>query len=471
MADMLRVTSPITNKNMIHHAGDMKGIENVNMNMQDTTKVVKSSPDSELLKQNNGFLDDAAPKLLLDMLKDPAVTVTFLKNIFTLQEMVTLMPLNKNPITEEMDNLFDGLMLKSDEISQEMINQENNSTSFKGELFDFLRNILAENKSPEMKNSVAVLLKAISCNSARDEILTSISNGLKYLADGFEASASLAKKLNVLIEKFENHDEAAKNFSVLKNEVMQLMDESEKSILFSDKFAKMVSIVRYNLTRYNTNNEFTNDAARSLIRLLSSRQDKSQLVELLNKFIRGEDSKALDIQSSKVMDSLIEIIGKQADDENARMVNSDKIDKIIESLLSSPCNFTPMLHFVIPVEDMDMKAFAEIWINSEEDKNSSKSSGGAVKNNTHMLIVFDVESIGQFEMELFVADKDISMSLMCPEDYYQYFKDTGKGFSECIGFSEYRFKDIRIDKLEHSRSLIEVFKTLPYKRTGVNVTI
>lgn len=470
MADMLRVTSPLTNKNMIHHANDARSIENVNMNMQDTTKVVKSSPDSELLKQNNGFVEDGAPKLLLDMLKDPAVTVTFLKNIFTLREMITLMPLNNKPITEEMTHLFDGLMLSSDEISSEMINQENNATFFKGELFDFLRNVISQNNSPEIRASVANLLKAISCGSARDEILTSISNGLKYLADGFEASAGIARKMNELIAKFENHDEAAKNFNTLKNEVMQLMDESEKSILFSDKLSKMVSIIRYNLTRYNTNNDFVNDAARSLIRLLGNRNDKSYLVELLNKFSRGEDDTANNIKSSKVMDSLIEIISKQANEESTKMVNSDKIEKIIESLLSSPCNFTPMLHFVIPVEEMDMKAFAEIWINSEEE-NENKSSGGAVKNNTHMLIVFDIEGIGQFEMELFVREKEISMALMCPEDYYEYFKDTNKSFSECISFSEYKFKDIRIDKLEHSRSLIEVFKTLPYKRTGVNVTI
>ena len=88
-----------------------------------------------------------------------------------------------------------------------------------------------------------------------------------------------------------------------------------------------------------------------------------------------------------------------------------------------------------------------------------------------MLIVFDIEGIGQFEMELFVRDKDISMSLLCPKEYYDDFKDTSKSFNECISFSEYRFKDIRVDKREHQRSLIEVFKTLPYKRTGVNVKI
>ncbi len=469
MADMLRITSPLNNKNMIHHTADARVLENVEFNMQDTTKIVKSSPDSELLKQNNGLFDDGAPKLLLDMLKDPAVTVSFLKNIFTLREMIALMPFNNKPLTEEMQLLFDELMLEPEQIAQEMKNQENNSTSFRGELFDFLRNVTAQNKSPEMRNAVANLLKAISCQGSREEILTSIENGLRFLSDGFEGSASLSARLTELADKFSNIEEAKLNFNDLKKEVMVLMEDSEKSILFSEKLSKMASIIKYNLTRYNSNTDFTSDAARNLLRLLSSREDKTQLIKLINEFTSGEVNSE-NVPASKVMEALTGLIGKQADSTTAQMVNSEKIDKILESLLSSPCNFTPLLHFVIPVEDMDMKAFAEIWINSEEDEETKKSNG-AVKNNTHMLIVFDIESIGQFEMELFVSGKDISMSLLCPEEHYEHFKDINRSFSECIRFSEYRFKDIRIDKCTHSRSLIEVFKTLPYKRTGVNVTI
>lgn len=470
MADMLKITTPIANKNLIHHTAESRNIDGVGFNMQDTARVVRSSPDSELLQQNNGFVEDGAPKLLLDMLKDPAVTVTFLKNIFSLQEMLTLMPLKNNPVTEELEHLFDGLMLTPDQIASEMKNQENNATAFKGELFDFLRNITSENQSPEMKNAVANLLKSISCESSRDEILSSIYNGLKFLAEGFEGSATLTDRMNALAEKFRNPEEAGKNFNVLKKEVAELMDDSEQSVLFSEKLSKMVNIVRYNLTRYNTNENFTNDAARSLLRLLSNRQDKAYFVELLRNFTGKDSAEFANMESSKVMDALVEIISKQANEAGSQVINSDKIDKIIESLLSSPCNFTPLLHFVIPVEDMDIKAFAEIWINAEEEE-EKKSSGGSVRNNTHMLIVFDIEGIGQFEMELFVRDKDISMSLLCPEEYYDDFKDTSKGFNECISFSEYRIKDIRVDKREHQRSLIEVFKTLPYKRTGVNVKI
>jgi len=58
-----------------------------------------------------------------------------------------------------------------------------------------------------------------------------------------------------------------------------------------------------------------------------------------------------------------------------------------------------------------MKSFAEIWINpngSEDERNSSERSG---KRNIHMLIVFDIEGIGQFEAELNVLDQTIDFSL------------------------------------------------------------
>ena len=152
--------------------------------------------------------------------------------------------------------------------------------------------------------------------------------------------------------------------------------------------------MKYNLTRYNSNDSFINDSARNLLRLLTNRQDKTHFVELFQGYI--SETNVQESKNSKVMEALVKIINKQVDNSGSKMVNEEKINSIIESLLSSPCNFTPLLHFVIPVEYMDMRAFAEIWINTEEE-NSQNS--GEIKKNTHMLIVFDIESIGQFELE------------------------------------------------------------------------
>jgi hypothetical protein len=41
----------------------------------------------------------------------------------------------------------------------------------------------------------------------------------------------------------------------------------------------------------------------------------------------------------------------------------------------------------------------------------------------------------------------------------------------CIRSTEYEFGEIRFDKLERQRSLMDVFRSLPYKRTGVDVRV
>ena len=88
-----------------------------------------------------------------------------------------------------------------------------------------------------------------------------------------------------------------------------------------------------------------------------------------------------------------------------------------------------------------------------------------------MLLAFDVESIGRFELELFVRDKVIDFSLYCPPPYAGIYDEVKNDLRSCAGKTGYRFGEIRVDRLDRPRSLMDVFKSLPYKRTGVDVTI
>ena len=89
---------------------------------------------------------------LFSMLRDPDVATSYLKNIFFLREIVGLMPLNNETQTEEMQQLLNRLILTPEEIPQEMINQENIATIFKGDLFDTLRKLLSANGKPVSEN-------------------------------------------------------------------------------------------------------------------------------------------------------------------------------------------------------------------------------------------------------------------------------------------------------------------------------
>ena len=62
-------------------------------------------------------------------------------------------------------------------------------------------------------------------------------------------------------------------------------------------------------------------------------------------------------------------------------------------------------------------------------------------------------------------------SLLCPPAYVSAYSNMEDDLRRSIRSTQYQFGDIRFDKLERPRSLMDVFRSLPYKRTGVDVRV
>ncbi len=141
--------------------------------------------------------------LLMNMLKDPAVTVGFLKNIFAMQEVIRLLPANNSPFTEEMEKLFDQLMVKPESIGAQLRRQELDTTAFKGELFDFLRDAMAQYpEQRELHSAVLGFLKALTLSTCQEEILGAVAYDLQFLAGAVEPSKALSAALTELSRQF-----------------------------------------------------------------------------------------------------------------------------------------------------------------------------------------------------------------------------------------------------------------------------
>lgn len=477
MADILRITTPLVDKNPIQPNKQVAD-PSIPFNLSDVTRVAKPGQQSEILKQNNGMVqEEKTASILMNMLKDPSVTVGFLKNIFMLQEIIQLLPVNNLAMTQELQQMFDALLVQPDGIVAELAQQENASTSFKGELFDFLRSLLAQKGgTPEVRYGVTNLLKSLNAQFYQGDILRSLSNSMSFLADSVAADKALAQTFASLAEQFRAPDAKA-HFSQLRDAVLGALHDLEGSILYSPKLQKTAPMVVYNLSRFNDNADFLREALHNLITLVDGDAQRMELLRLVDARVAqgkagqevqpwGEEGKN---QRSQVMDTLAKLIGRQAQSEDLNMVNAEKLDRIVHSLLSSPCNFTPLLHFILPVQDDMMKSFAEIWIDQDgERENEGRSEGDR---QIHVLVVFDVEGIGQLEAELYLKNQSISLHLFCPPAYVDAFSGIGRAMAGSLDTTEYRFEEITVDKMERQRSLMDVFKTLPHKRTGINVTV
>lgn len=467
MVEILKINTPIANKNAIPNSKQIAE-SGMPFDLQEVSKVIKPSNQADIHKQNSGLTQRDTSTILTSLLKNPSVTVSFLRNIYILQEIIKLLPINNQTTIQELRSLFDALLISPDEIVEEMIQQKNSSTMFRGELFDFLRTMLAEQPNEEFRQSVVMLLRSINANINRQDILDSIANNLSFLAGQFAPSKTLSGRIIALEQSFRQED-AGERFTELKAELFALLGSLEESVLYKGDLEKITAILKYNLSRFNTNTEFFRESVESLLMMLNGRESKEQFMTLIDQYIHSLTQDARPQAGSKIMHVLAEIIGKQAADADIKMLSADTIERIVHSLLSSPCNFTPLLHLVIPVMYQDIRSFAEIWIDPGAKGNSPE--GGEEDGNIHMLIVFDIEGLGSFEMELFTAGKQLRLSLLCPQSCLAAFAPLEDRFASIIAASTYRLEAVEIGPLERPRSLMDVFKTLPYKRTGIDVRI
>lgn len=477
MADILKISTPLVDRNAMVHPNKQAAEALTQFPMTDTTRVIKTNPQAELLKQNNGMAPrEEAPAILMNLLRDPSVTVNFLKNIYLLQDIINLIPVNNEALTGEINQMFQQLMIHPDEIAGELGKQASDSTIFQGELFDMLRSIMQESGGrQDVRLAVGNLLKSMNAALSKGNILQSVGNNLAFLGENLQASKGLAEKLLALAAKFREPGAAA-NFVPLKNEVQALLQQVESSILFSPKMEKVLPLITYNLSRFSDNPDYLQDAANGVMNLLDGGEAKSAFLAKLRAFLVNTPTRRsagqeyeLEKPGSKVMEALVKLIGKEAQSKELTLASSEKLEKIIQSLLSTPCNFTPLLHFIVPVDQEGMRSFAEIWIDNNPEEGGQAGAEGEIP--THMLLVFDVEGIGQFEAELLVNGKKIGLNLLCPAPYLPQFTELRDYAAKIAAGTSYSFSEIYIGRLERPRSLMDVFKDLPHKRMGIDVKI
>ena len=465
MADILRVTSPVINKNIIQPDKALKD-PSVPFDMQEIRHITKNPSGSGLLGHHNVLEGEAGAATLMNLLKDPAVTVNYLKNIYMLEEIINLLPVNNNTVTQEIRQLFDALLIDPDHIVDELVDQEYASTLFKGELFDLLRGILE--KAPDLRMETAELLKAVNASISRQDVLDSVANSLEYLSEQLTGSRNLSGMFSQLAARV-RESRGSLEFEELKPQVQQALKELEESVLYTPQAARVIPNILYNMSRYQDNDAFLQEALMNLLIHVNDREEKAHIRELVKEYIAGFREPERQMNRSRIMDTLAKIIAKQDRETPMNSLNGEKIEKIITSLLSSPCNYTPLLHFVIPVEYQGMKAFSELWIDPKDEGGSGQERDGEA--HVHVLITFDIPGIGQMEAEFQVAGREMEFYLYCPESYAAVFGRLTPDFRKIMEEYGYHAAEVEVSGLDHVRSLMDVFKNLPYRRTGVDVKI
>lgn len=494
MADILKVTTPLINRNLMPSAKPAAD-PTVPFQMVDVGKVNKLNEQKQTLEQNNTLqLQNESASILTGMLNDPDQTVHFLRSIYLLQEVVSMLPIANDTISEEIVKLYESLLLHPEDLVGEMMQQANMTTIFKGELFDALRQILqdvqkivhqnSENLSEldkqtglyEVKLDISNFMKAINQRLGKADVLKSVANNLGYLKEeftGMEVSKRL-DQLKVAFEEIHKWTKSGVNDAIvqgryleLKKQVLAMLQEIKQSLLYNPKIAKNSSIIQYNLSRYQPNENNINEAVKQMLKYIETPEDQKQFMSFVEQYLAKANLAKIDEQHSTVLRALTEIIQKES--AGTHIMNSEQIEKIVQSLLTSPSNFTPLLHFVLPIDFNGIKAFGELWIDPEAHAANQEDSGNF--RNYHVLMALDVELFGRFEVEAKILKNKLALTVFCPPGWVNEFQPLARELQTIVLRSPYDLATVRMEPLEKARSLMEVFEDLPKRRTGIYVKI
>lgn len=165
------------------------------------------------------------------------------------------------------------------------------------------------------------------------------------------------------------------------------------------------------------------------------------------------------------LDTLADFLVKNINDTALQSLVSMNQNDIARTMLTNPGVFNPLMHFFVPLDAYGMRAFAELWVDKNADRQEVPLSGeGDDEDTNHIFMCFDMENVGYFEMEMFAKGNNLSVMLLCPEGTEETFGPLKQSVPRIAAASGYTVGATIVDTLYRKRDLNAVFPSLRKKR-------
>lgn len=628
MSDLLRVTTPVAPKDYSMNQNVKPQAPEQVFELGNVEYINKANARDEQLAEQN--LKDGSgtglPTLQAAVAKDPAMSSILLKGLVSGAALDILRQSGNAELLNKVTEFAGEIMLlpNAEEIASDIVRQQSEATIFSDPLWAELKNMLAgmgDNPvGEELAMAVLDFAKATAAADARESILISISESLRYLAGETAQSREIMTLLNQTADKLN-----AYNFTEVKQDVLSLVNYLQDSLLLNDKTQNLLSLITYNLSRFNNSNSAVAESFRAVVSMTPDPETAEKLETLFAKFIENsklpldvklaamEDTKnssavmsmtmltervanavesstkdmsptqleklseelsklseelnalskteniaentelpestenaqtaaGIDIkqgvsmlrkiiaplvpdnmkgavntllrsfESEKNLNTLIDrlsVIVNRMDNLDAKITVAQSINQVLsqmtlaeginyrppttmenmldflvknindpslkslsamnrgemlQGLLTSPGVFSPLLHFLVPMNMDGTKAFGELW--ADPDAGGGKDGDS----DKHLFLCFEIEDAGYFEMELYAKGRSINVSLLCPAGSEKRYMPLKEFIPQIAAVNGYNAEKMIISPLKKKRDLNRVFPKLNDRKTALNVS-
>ena len=171
---------------------------------------------------------------------------------------------------------------------------------------------------------------------------------------------------------------------------------------------------------------------------------------------------------SSTLDNLTDFIQKNINNPALKSLDSFNASNLLQSLLNAPGVYTPLAHYILPLEVNNTRAFGELWV--DNDENNPNNTPGTQRN-YHLFLTFDIDSIGRFEVDMYAIGDEVNLSLLYPPRFDKEIGPMKDRVTKIIRNSGYQARSFETAPLTKSHNLVDVFPKILNNRKSLNTRV
>lgn len=419
MANILQVTSPSVNtdNNRIvsdsQKAAEQESNQRIH-NLVDPSRVVRADGQEE------GKTGDATTENRYTVIDYESNYGAFIKKLGEGLQMPRLLELllsretagllfgEHAEVGELVERLLTSVNVSSPEELLELLKgQQLSSAKFSGAFFDSLRNMLQQNPAEGPNESVIAFLKALNDYSSGSHFLhqmRTLTNDIGSLL--FRQYKDEYEQIVKEMDWEADDGDTAANTGVLNSRLIPFLSRYVSRTHDYGAVRSAMMLLVFHAVRYE------NGSLDRLIQLFERMMQGGRYAPLFKENPRKELEQTLDRlgrpKDGGLSDALSALLARGANGE-AGLENVQQFYQVLNGLLLNESVFLPLLHFLVPFQYQGKNVMSEIWADPDAER-ESEDEGRKIK----MLIKFQVESLGKFEVLLTYRDRLLDLQLCIP---------------------------------------------------------
>lgn len=472
MPNIASVTNPVPGQEGNTYRSPITPNDTQIQNIPDPTRVGRADARSD--RQDTANMDvgrryDSYFQTFLQALRSSgSITETAARFLIAHSGTLVLSGLSQG-IAQELSQFMQMLSVGPDELLALLQNQMTSGARFSGKLFDALRDVLQRNPSAGLQNDILQFLKRFNDFSSTSHIERNLERTIRqmtwFMPSRFSSTLEgHAAQLRQLLAQGD------------RGGVLQLMQGTILPFL-SDYVSQMhdrgiarslLSLLILDIARYENGNP--QSMLQSFYQLLGyssmkehfGQMDSTQLIRLLQ-----ESAASINNTNNPIADHLSQMSAAALrSDVSAELRQT--FQALIDSILVNQSVYMPLAHAMLPVEMNGRMMFSELWVDPNAENETDSFSQ---EKSMRMLLKFDIQELGMFDLVLTYHDGTVDASLHCPphlEKFTELFERKMAAMAEQDGL---KAAAMHASPMRQSLAISEVFPKIFERKDSINVAI